>query len=74
VRNYADFLKNMVTRLQGRQESHIRLTTLLKGEHHITVPKHKSLKVGTLNSILNDIASHLEMDKPVLIKELFRKK
>ncbi|MFB0563062.1 MAG: type II toxin-antitoxin system HicA family toxin [Candidatus Lokiarchaeia archaeon] len=60
-----------ITRQTG---SHIRLTTTLKGEHHITIPRHKSLKVGTLNSILTDIASHLEIDKPELIKELFGKK
>ncbi|MFQ5632303.1 MAG: type II toxin-antitoxin system HicA family toxin, partial [bacterium] len=36
--------------------SHIRLTTFLKGEHHVTVPKHKYLRVGTINNILNDIA------------------
>ncbi len=51
-----------------------KINNHLKGEHHITVPKHKSLKIGTLNSILTDIASHLEIDKPVLIKELFGKK
>nr|MDO8081788.1 type II toxin-antitoxin system HicA family toxin [Candidatus Freyarchaeota archaeon] len=60
-----------ITRQTG---SHIRLTTILKGEHHITIPRHKPLKVGTLNSILNDIASHLEIDKSELIKELFGKK
>ncbi|MBU4173831.1 MAG: type II toxin-antitoxin system HicA family toxin [Actinobacteria bacterium] len=31
--------------------SHIRLTTSRNGEHHLTVPKHKQLKVGTLNAI-----------------------
>jgi len=31
-----------------RQEgSHIRLTTQLKGEHHLTIPNHNSLKIGT---------------------------
>jgi predicted RNA binding protein YcfA (HicA-like mRNA interferase family) len=34
-----------ITRQAG---SHIRLTTNLKGEHHITMPSHKPLKVGTL--------------------------
>lgn len=29
--------------------SHIRLTTMEIGEHHITIPKHKPLKVGTLS-------------------------
>ncbi len=32
--------------------SHIRLTTQENGEHHVTIPAHKPLKIGTLNSIL----------------------
>ncbi len=57
-----------VTRQTG---SHMRLTTHLKGEHHITIPKHKSLKPGTLNSILKDVAEHLGIKKSELIEELF---
>ncbi len=51
--------------------SHIRLTTVTKGEHHITIPSHKYLKIGTLSSILSDIAVHFKIDKGDLIKELF---
>ena len=57
-----------VTRQVG---SHIRLTTTLKGEHHITIPAHKCLKIGTLSGILNDVAEHFKIDKNDLIKELF---
>ena len=32
--------------------SHIRLTTLQEGEHHLTILNHESLRVGTLNGIL----------------------
>ena len=38
--------------------SHIRLTTRRDGEHHLTVPAHSPLKVGTLNSILKLVAVH----------------
>jgi predicted RNA binding protein YcfA (HicA-like mRNA interferase family) len=38
-----------VTRQVG---SHMRLTTEREGEHHITIPQHKTLRVGTLNNIL----------------------
>ena len=31
--------------------SHIRLTTQLNGEHHITVTAHDPLKLGTLSAI-----------------------
>ena len=50
--------------------SHLRLSTTLKGEHHITIPRNKVLRIGTLNSILKDIANHLEMPKEDLIKRL----
>ncbi len=57
-----------VTRQTG---SHMRLTTHVNGEHHITIPKHKPLKPGTLNSILRDVAEHLGMSKRELMEELF---
>ncbi|MFO7889284.1 MAG: type II toxin-antitoxin system HicA family toxin [bacterium] len=58
-----------VTRQSG---SHIRLSTALKGKHHITIPKHKILRIGTLNYILKDISEHLKIDKQDLINELFK--
>ena len=38
--------------------SHVRVTTQLNGEHHEVIPKHKSIKLGTLQSILGSIARH----------------
>jgi len=44
----------------------------MKGtEHHVTIPAHKELKLGTLGSILNDVADYLEEDRENLAKELF---
>ena len=57
-----------VTRQTG---SHLRLTTTWEGEHHITVPSHKNLKIGTLSAILSDVAAHFGVDKGDLVKELF---
>lgn len=58
-----------ITRQTG---SHIRLTSHGKGtEHHITIPAHRELKVGTLNSILTGVAVYLEMDRNTVIKNLF---
>ena len=57
-----------VTRQSG---SHIRLTTSLHGEHHITIPNHDPLKIGTLSSILSDIAQHLKITKDELLQRLF---
>jgi predicted RNA binding protein YcfA (HicA-like mRNA interferase family) len=73
--------KKLVDRLNGfgyhitRQTgSHIRLTTNVKGNHHITIPNHNPLKIGTLNSILLDIAQHHDLTKEDLIRKLFHYK
>jgi hypothetical protein len=48
------------------------LKSTAKGsEHHITIPRHKELKVGTLNAILSDVAGYLEMDREELAEEMF---
>ncbi len=57
-----------ITRQTG---SHIRLTSTVMGEHHLTIPRHKPIKVGTLNKILSDIAGYLKKEKKRLIEELF---
>jgi predicted RNA binding protein YcfA (HicA-like mRNA interferase family) len=44
-----------ITRQVG---SHIRLTTQQGGEHHITIPRHSPLRIGTLNAILKDVSDH----------------
>jgi hypothetical protein len=41
--------------------------------HHLTVPDHGSLRLGTLNAILSDVADYLEVDRSKLIQELFEK-
>ena len=52
--------------------SHIRLTTQLQqGEHHITIPAHDPLKVGTLNAILRDVAEHFGLTRDELLGKLF---
>jgi predicted RNA binding protein YcfA (HicA-like mRNA interferase family) len=57
-----------ITRQSG---SHIRLTTNLSGEHHITIPRHNPLKIGTISSILNAVANHFLKSKEEIIKDLF---
>lgn len=57
-----------VTRQSG---SHIRLTTSRNGTHHITIPDHRPIKVGTLSGILSDIAAHHQMAREKLLELLF---
>ncbi|MGH8558513.1 MAG: type II toxin-antitoxin system HicA family toxin [Methylococcales bacterium] len=61
------FFGYSVTRQSGR---HMRLTTTLNGEHHITIPDHDSLKVGTLSAILDDVASHQKITKEEVIQKI----
>jgi predicted RNA binding protein YcfA (HicA-like mRNA interferase family) len=56
------------TRQRG---SHIRLTTEQHGTHHVTIPRHDSLRVGTLAGILKDVAAHFGISRDELLKRLF---
>lgn len=51
--------------------SHIRLTTQENGQHHITIPAHNPLKIGTLNSILRSISEHFSLTKDELLEKMF---
>ena len=51
--------------------SHIRLSTQQNGQHHITIPNHDPLKIGTLNAILTEVAQHLGIPKQEFIERLF---
>ena len=51
--------------------SHLRLTTANPTEHHVTIPLHDPLRVGTLAAILTDIAGHQKMSRDELLDRLF---
>jgi predicted RNA binding protein YcfA (HicA-like mRNA interferase family) len=55
-----------------RQEgSHVRLTTLVGGTHHITVPNHRPLKTGTLlGGVLKPVAAHHRLSIEELLVKL----
>lgn len=57
----------VTTRQRG---SHVRPTATRNGEHHVTVPLHNPLKIGTLAAILNDVASHLRIERSVLFEDM----
>lgn len=56
--------------LHHQTGSHIIVRTNENGENSISIPNHKPLKVGTLNSIMNDVADHLGLDKQVVVERL----
>ncbi len=56
-----------VTRQTG---SHLRLSCDLPEQHHVTVPNHDPLRVGTLAAILTDVASHHGLNRDELLQQL----
>lgn len=52
--------------------SHIRLVSHTRGfEHHVTIPAHKNLTIGTLNGILTEVGAYLQVSRSELQKKLF---
>ena len=52
--------------------SHIRLRSEYTGiEHLVTIPNHNPMHLGTVQSILADVAKHLKISKQDLIERLF---
>ena len=52
--------------------SHARLASQTgPTEHHITIPLHSSIRVGTLSSILRQVAAHLAISQEELVERLF---
>ena len=49
----------------------MRLTTHENGEHHVTIPRHDPLRVGTLSAILGDVAQHFGITREELARRLF---
>lgn len=57
---------------QTRQAgSHARLTCDDPSQHHVTIPLHDSLRIGTLSAILNDVAAAQGVEREALLERLF---
>lgn len=48
--------------------SHIRKTTTMGVEHHVTVRNHHPLRIGTLGVILDGVARHQSISRDQLIR------
>jgi predicted RNA binding protein YcfA (HicA-like mRNA interferase family) len=58
-------------RIVRQSGSHLRLTADSAPAHHVTIPAHSPVKVGTLAAILGDVAAHLKTDRDELLRRLF---
>jgi predicted RNA binding protein YcfA (HicA-like mRNA interferase family) len=59
-------LDYQVTRQTG---SHIRMATTERGQHHLTIPNHSPIKIGTLSGILGD--AHFQLNRDEVLQRLF---
>jgi len=67
----AERLKRLGYRVTRQTGSHMRLTTPRGGEHHVTIPRHSPLRLGTLAGILAEVAQHLAVSRDDLYGLLF---
>ena len=59
--------------LTRQRSSHMRLTSAFMGyEHHVSIPRHNPLRIGTLSGILGDVAEYLQIDRDELVRQLFQ--
>ena len=61
-------LDYVATRQSG---SHVRLTCNVPTQHHVTVPNHDPLRIGTLAGILAAVADAHHMTRDELLQKLF---
>jgi predicted RNA binding protein YcfA (HicA-like mRNA interferase family) len=63
-------LRRMGYELTRQRGGHAYMTTQQNGEHHVTVPQHKPVKVGTLAGILDSVAAHLRTTREDLLEAM----
>ena len=64
-------LKSFGYQITRQTGSHMRLTTQEQGEHHVTVPNHDPVRLGTLNDILTEVAAHFQIERDEILRRLF---
>ncbi len=51
--------------------SHVRVTCPGPPQHHLTIPRHDPLKVGTLAGILDEVAQARSQSREEVMRALF---
>ncbi len=62
----ADALRALGYNVTRQKGDHLRLTTQQEGEHHLSIPLHDPLRIGTLASALFDVAAHFGLTRDEL--------
>ena len=58
-------------RILRQRGSHVSLTVEIRGkERRVTVPLHRQLRVGTLHSLLSDVAQQFELTRDEVWRKL----
>lgn len=70
-RALAKALGKLGYRITREAGSHIRVTRDQDGEHHVTIPDHSPIKVGTFSAILRDVAANNGLERDELLRLLF---
>lgn len=63
-------LRRVGYQVARQKGDHVRLSTTINGEHHVTIPLHNPVKVGTLNAILTSVADHLCVSREQLLRDM----
>ena len=70
--DFAKLLRRYGYEITRQTGSHIRLTSNLRGtQHHITIPAHNDLRLGTLAGVLAEVSAYLKISRAELERELF---
>jgi hypothetical protein len=48
----------------------MKVTTLENGEHHLAIPNHSPIKIGTSNGIISLVAQHFGLSKNEVLQRL----
>lgn len=64
-------LEKLGYRVSRQSGSHVRLTCDSPVQHHVTIPNHDPLRIGTLSAILADVAARHHVSREELLQRLF---